>query len=219
MTNGESTDLSGVEDPRYAGFPPGFFKRVDPSSDQNFYSEPRMVTHIDSEAISAVGELYQELQLTGKVLDIMSSWISHFVDPPTDLTVLGMNEAELAENKQATSWVRHDLNMNPKLPFEDGSFDSVVCCVSVDYLVRPIEVFDEVHRCLKTNGVFVNSFSNRCFPTKAIRGWGQTDDRGHVSIVGEYYRLTGPWVDVRAELRTSSSALGDPLFAVWGSKK
>ena len=150
MANGESTDLGGVEDPRYSGFPPGFFKRVDPSSDQNFYSEPRMVTHIDSEAISAVGELYQELQLTGKVLDIMSSWISHFVDPPTDLTVLGMNEAELAENKQATSWVQHDLNMNPKLPFEDGSFDSVVCCVSVDYLVRPIEVFDEVHRCLKT---------------------------------------------------------------------
>ena len=219
MTNEESTDSDPLKDPRYAGFPSGFFDRADQSADQNFYSEPRIVTHIDPGAIAAVGAFYQELNLGGSVLDIMSSWVSHFIYAPNNLVALGMNATELAENKQATSWVQHDLNMNPKLPFEDGSFDSVVCCVSVDYLVRPIEVFDEVHRCLKTNGVFVNSFSNRCFPTKAIRGWGQTDDRGHVSIVGEYYRLTGPWVDVRAELRTSSSALGDPLFAVWGSKK
>ncbi|HAF68752.1 MAG TPA: SAM-dependent methyltransferase [Acidimicrobiaceae bacterium] len=219
MGNGESTNLDSSDDPRYAGFPAGFFDRADSSSDQNFYSEPRMVTHIDKEAIAAVGELYQELQLRGRVLDVMSSWVSHFIDPPNDLVALGMNSTELAENRQATSWVKHDLNMDPRLPFEDDSFDGVVCCVSVDYLVRPIEVFDEIHRCLKVGGVFVNSFSNRCFPTKAIRGWSQTDDRGHVSIVGEYYRLTGPWDNVRAELRTSPSTSGDPLFAVWGIKK
>ena len=219
MVNEESTEPEPSEDPRYAGFPPGFFDRVDPSSDHNFYSEPRIVTHIDTDAIAAVGALYEELKLGGRILDVMSSWVSHFVDTPNDLVALGMNAFELEENRQATSWVQHDLNLNPQLPFEDASFDGVVCCVSIDYLVRPLEVFDEVHRCLKDGGVFVNSFSNRCFPTKAIQGWGQTDDRGHVSIVGEYYRLTGPWRDVQAELRTSAAASGDPLFAVWGFKE
>ena len=219
MASEESTDADPSKDPRYAGFPPGFFDRVDPSPDQTFYLEPRIVTHIDSNAIAAVGELYQELNLQGRILDVMSSWVSHFVDGPNDLIALGMNAAELAENKQAAAWVQHDLNLTPQLPFEDDSFDSVVCCVSIDYLVHPLEVFDEIHRCLKSGGVFVNSFSNRCFPTKAIQGWGRTDDRGHVSIVGEYYRLTGPWRDVRAELRTQAATAGDPLFAVWGFKE
>ena len=219
MANEESTDSDPFKDPRYAGFPSGFFDRVDQSPDQTFYSEPRIVTHIDPGAITAVGAFYQELNLGESVLDIMSSWVSHFVDAPNNLVALGMNATELAENKQATSWVQHDLNLDPKLPFENESFDSVVCCVSIDYLIRPLEVFDEIHRCLKSGGVFANTFSNRCFPTKAIRGWSQTDDRGHVSIVGEYYRLTGPWNKVRAELRTSPSVPGDPLFAVWGFKK
>lgn len=219
MATEKPTSPDRFKDLRYAGFPAGFFDRVDSSTDQTFYSEPRLVTHIDPEAIAAVGEFYQELNLSGSVLDLMSSWISHFVEAPNKLVALGMNTTELAANKQATSWVQHDLNIDPKLPFENETFDSVVCCVSIDYLVHPLEVFDEVHRCLKSGGVFANTFSNRCFPTKAIHGWNQTDDRGHISIVGEYYRLTGPWQDVCAELRTAPSNLGDPLFAVWGFKQ
>jgi SAM-dependent methyltransferase len=93
-----------------------------------------------------------------------------------------------------------------------------VCCVSVDYLARPLEVFDEVYRVLRPGGVFVNTFSNRCFPTKVIQGWAANDDRGHVSIVGAYHGLTGPWEDVQAELRTPPDRAGDPLFAVWARK-
>lgn len=216
--------VSGVhedgEDPyshkRYEGFPPGFFDRVDSSADDNFYAQPRMVTHIDDRAIRAVGDLYAELKIGGRVLDLMSSWVSHFVDVPEDLVVLGMNSDELASNPQASSWCRHDLNVDPTIPFSDDCFDAVVCCVSIDYLVRPLEVFSDVHRVVRTGGVFVNSFSNRCFPTKAIRGWGQTDDQGHVAVVGEYYRRTGPWVDLEAQLRTPVGEPGDPLYAVWG---
>ena len=47
-----------------------------------------------------------------------------------------MNTAELAANPQASATVVHDLNADPRLPFADESFDAVVCCVSVDYLVR-----------------------------------------------------------------------------------
>ena len=47
-------------------FPPGFFDRADPSADARFYAFDRFVTHIDDEAIAAVGELYGELQPHGR---------------------------------------------------------------------------------------------------------------------------------------------------------
>ena len=87
-----------------------------------------------------------------------------------------MNRDELAANPAASERVVHDLNVDPTLPFADDSFDAVVCCVSVDYLVRPIEVFRDVRRVLRPGGPFVCTFSNRLFPTKAIRGWLATDD-------------------------------------------
>ena len=63
-------------------FPAGFFDRADPSPDSVFYSWPRLVTHLDDHAIAAVGALYDELRISGEVLDLMSSWISHFRTPP-----------------------------------------------------------------------------------------------------------------------------------------
>jgi len=199
------------------GFPTGFFRRTDESPDDRFYVPDRFVTHIDDRAIEAVGSLYDELGLDGRVLDIMSSWVSHFRIAPRELVVLGMNEQELSANTAASSTMLHDLNADPTIPFEDGRFDAVTCCVSVDYLTRPIEVFREVRRVLIAGGRFVCTFSNRCFPTKAIHGWLATDDRGHVEIVREFFRRSGGWGDVRAELRTSPAEPGDPLYAVWST--
>ncbi len=54
-------------------FPAGFFDRVDPGPDAEFYGAPRLVTHIDDSAIAAVGALYDELEIRGRVLDLMSS--------------------------------------------------------------------------------------------------------------------------------------------------
>jgi len=76
-------------------FPDGFFDRADPSPDTEFYDQPRLVTHIDDRAIAAVAALYDELSLTGDVLDLMSSWVSHFASRPASLTVLGLNAVEL----------------------------------------------------------------------------------------------------------------------------
>jgi len=111
------------------GFPSGFFDRADPSDDVDFYSPPRLVVHIDDGAIAAVGALYEELDVGGSVLDLMGSWVSHFRRPPADLTVLGMNAAELAANPAATTIVVHDLNAEPTLPFRHPTFDAAVCCV------------------------------------------------------------------------------------------
>lgn len=208
-------------DERYASFGPGFFSRFDDADDTRFYDQPRLVTHIDERAIATVGEVYSELGLGadgGPVLDIMSSWISHFRQTPPGLVVLGMNPVELAANPQAAGAVVADLNRSPTLPFADGSFQAVVCCVSVDYLVQPLEVFDEAARVLAPGGVFCCTFSNRCFPTKAIHGWLNTDDRGHVAIVARYFQLSGPWGEVQAVLATPPGTPGDPLYAVWAPR-
>ncbi|MET1003494.1 MAG: class I SAM-dependent methyltransferase [Acidimicrobiia bacterium] len=196
-------------------FPPGFFTRADDGDDGRFYGPPRFVTHIDEGAIAAVGSLYGELRIEGAVLDLMSSWVSHFVTAPQRLTVLGMNEQELAANEQAAAWIVHDLNADPVLPFPDASFDHATCCVSVDYLTRPIEVFREVARVLRPGGLFVCTFSNRLFPTKAIQGWLYADSPTHMKIVATYFERSGKFGEAVAQLRTPLDHRGDPLYAVW----
>jgi SAM-dependent methyltransferase len=214
---------TGSADP-YAGFPEGFFARADERPDDQFYEPLRLVTHLDDRAIAAVGRLYEHLGIDGaapeprRVLDLMSSWISHFRTPPAELVALGMNAQELAANEAATGRVVHDLNESPALPFPDASFDAATCCVSVDYLVRPIEVFRETARVLRSGGVFALTFSNRCFPTKAIRGWLANDDTGHVAIVREYFRRSGGWDAPEAALCTAPGTPGDPLYAVWAAR-
>ena len=200
------------------GFAPGFFDRADPTPDADFYVPPRFVTHIDDDAIAAVGDLYAELGLAGDVLDLMGSWVSHFRTAPAHLTVLGMNAAELAANPQAAVTVVHDLNAEPRLPFGNGSFDAAVCCVSVDYLIRPVEVFAAVARALRPGSPFVCTFSNRCFPMKAIRGWLASTDEQHCAIVAHYFHLAGGFDEPVAERRTPAAHRGDPLFAVWARR-
>jgi SAM-dependent methyltransferase len=196
-------------------FPDGFFARGDESSDASFYAVPRFVTHIDEGAIAAVGRLYEELAIDGAVLDLMSSWVSHFRSAPAHLTVLGMNVAELEANPQASSFVVHDLNVVPALPFDDDAFDHAVCCVSVDYLTDPVAVFRDVARVVRAGGLFVCTFSNRLFPTKAIRGWLMSDDATHVEIVRQYFERAGAYEPGVTRQCTPPEHRGDPLFAVW----
>ena len=213
-----------MEDP-YDRFPAGFFSRADESNDQLFYDPLRLVTHIDDRAIRAVGTLYEQLDIGapkrngpgGRVLDLMSSWVSHFIQPPTHLTVLGMNERELAANPDAVQRVVHDLNANPVLPFDDHSFDDAVCCVSIDYLATPIEVMRELQRVLQPGGRFVCTFSNRCFPTKAIRGWLSLNDDQRCQLVAEYFALAGGFEPAEMALCTAPGSHGDPLYAVWAA--
>ena len=198
-------------------FPPSFFSRGDETDDSEFYAFDRLVTHIDDGDIAAVGELYNKLGLcgpsSGPVLDICSSWISHFPTKPERLVITGMNKTELTANEMADEWLVKDINADPTLPFADASFTAVTCCVSVDYLHKPLDVFAEVQRILQPNGVFVCTFSNRCFPTKAIRGWLATDDVGRCRIVETYFDVTSGFDEPTTQL-CNSGAPGDPLYAV-----
>jgi len=216
-TDGASRSADG--DSRYADFAKGFFERSDPAPDGEFYSRSRLVTHIDDGAIEATGEVYQSLGIEGRVLDLMSSWISHFAAAPDELIVLGRNAYELANNDPAIGGVVTDLNDHPELPFADDSFDHVVCAVSVDYLSRPLEVFDEVARVLRPGGLFCHVFSNRLFPSKAITGWLHASEEQRVVICGEYFRRSARSLDGSAgwgEPEASMQRNGhDPLYAVW----
>ena len=203
---------------RHPAFPLGFFDRVDATADGRFYRSPRLVTHIDRGAIAAVAELYQELGIDGDVLDLMSSWISHFGRAPRRLVGLGMNDEELRANRQLAHRVVQDLNEETALPFADAAFDHAVCCASVDYLVHPVAVFAEVGRVLRPGGLFVVTFSDRCFPTKAIRGWLESDDAGHLEIVRRYFELSGVFGQPRAETRRARQSGGDPLYGVWARR-
>jgi SAM-dependent methyltransferase len=175
-------------------YPPGSFAREDETTDTNFYAEPRLVQHIDDFAIAAVGEAYRQfLPPDGEYLDLMSSWVSHFPDdmPVKRLVGLGMNQAELSRNPRLAEHVVHDLNADPHLPFEDARFDGVVISVSVQYLTRPIEVFAEIGRVLRPGAPVVICYSNRCFPTKAVRIWLALEDEEKANLIATYTHGSG----------------------------
>lgn len=187
------------------------FARQDTSDDACFYATERKVVHLEPGAIAALRAFYASVLPPGvAVLDLMSSWRSHLPDGPGVATGLGMNAAEMADNPQLSSFVVHDLNREPRLPFDAGSFDAVVCAVSVQYLVRPVEVFTDVRRVLRADGPVVVSFSNRCFPTKAVAIWLANDGDGHRRLVRTYLERSG-FGEVRDQIVATSD---DPLGVV-----
>lgn len=198
-------------------FRPLDFQRADDSDDALFYREPRLVTHIDDAAIAAATAFYRaHLPPGGRILDLMSSWVSHLPEDVTFVRVegLGMNADELAANPRLTGWRVHDLNRSPELPYEDASFDAAIVTVSVQYLVRPLEVFAEVGRVLVPGAPFIVTFSNRCFPTKAVAAWWALDDAGHIELVRLYFRHSGAFDPATAFDLSPVAPASDPLFAV-----
>ncbi|KAL1523130.1 hypothetical protein AB1Y20_018086 [Prymnesium parvum] len=191
------------------------FSRLDESADIQFYSSPRFVTHIDDGAIAALTAYYKrELPEGSDLLDMCSSWISHLPDDVTygKAVGVGMNARELEANPRLTEFVQADLNRQPQLSFPDATFDAVLCAVSIDYLVKPLEILREVHRVLRPGGRAIFSFSDRFFPSKAIKMWLQADDEGRQRITASYfmYAPAGGWTDVTAETLPEAKRVAAP---------
>jgi hypothetical protein len=197
--------------------PPDAFEKWDVGDDSDFYAQPRFVTHIDDTAIAALTSFYREkLPAGGVLLDLMSSWVSHLPDDVCYATVIGhgMNADELAKNPRLDRRFVLDLNRNPRLPLCDSSVDAVMICVSIQYLQQPVAVLREVARILKPGRPIFISFSNRCFPTKAVAIWRALDDAGHAQLVSLYLRSAG-----FAAIETTDLCDGhrsDPLTVVVG---
>lgn len=209
------------------------FQRQDESADTRFYSEPRYVQHIDDTAIEMVKNTYGRfLKDDMRVLDLMSSWKSHLPDNLNfrRLVGLGLNERELKKNSRLSERVVQDLNLNSRLPFESNSFDAAVCTVSVEYLTDPLAVFEEVSRVLQPDGYFIVTFSNRWFPTKAIKIWKELHEFERMGMVLEYFLRAGGFKNLQTySLRGLPRPhddkyypdlwYSDPIYAVWGQKR
>jgi hypothetical protein len=197
---------------------PSWFRRIDESDDELFYVEPRFVVHIDDAAIAAVGEIYQSrLPSGGSILDLMSSWRSHMPTSinPTRLVGLGLNRAEMRDNPALTEVVVHNLNREPRLPFDNAVFDGAVITVSIQYLIHPVKVFAEVGRVLRPEAPLIVTFSNRMFPTKAVAIWHHSSDEQRLELVRRYFELSGSFGRIETFDR-SRGAKGDPIWAVAG---
>lgn len=206
------------------------FARGDAEDDGVFYAWPRFVNHLDSTALQQVRRHYARLIPRGaRVLDLMSSMNSH-LDFGLELPAvvgLGMNADELAANERLTERVVHDLNRQPALPFPDAGFDAAICTVSVEYLIRPFEVFREMARVLKPGGKFIVTFSNRWFPPKAISVWADLHQFERMGLVLEYFLESGRFKNLNTfalaglprpkdDKYASQMQWSDPVCSVWG---
>jgi SAM-dependent methyltransferase len=207
-------------------FPREYFRRYDESPDELFYSVPRLVVHIDDGAIAATTQLYGELlPESGHILDLMSSWRSHLpLSFKGKVSALGMNAEEMQQNPQVDEFVVQNLNRTPRLPYADQTFDGAVCTVSVQYLVDPITVFADVRRVLKPAAPFIITFSNRCFPSKAVAIWQMASMAQKAALVASYLEAAG-FADIHAQDRSPQvrrglfgTGSGDPLIGVWGRR-
>jgi hypothetical protein len=204
-------------DDSFPGLPAGAFAKEDDEDDALFYAAPRLVTHIDDAAIAALTNFYRiHLPPGGVVLDLMSSWVSHLPAeaPYGEVIGHGMNAEELAANPRLNRWFVQDLNREPGLPLEDRSVDAAMICVAVQYLQRPIEVLTQVRRVLSAGAPLIVSFSNRCFPTKAMAIWLALGEAQHARLVALYLDRAG-FHDLSVH-RLADGHHSDPLTAVLG---
>jgi hypothetical protein len=199
------------------------FKRMDETSDDYFYSSSRFVTHIDDAAIASLRRYYDAvLPRKGRILDLCSSWISHYPEAvekastsgELDIVGLGMNQAELQKNKVLSKRILQDLNVDPNIPLtvcgepavsglqsadsgnsEDGLLDCTTCVVSLDYLTQPREVLSSVRKLTRSGGSCQVIVSNRMFPTKATSAWINRTPEQRLQMIGDYFYFSG-WKDI-----------------------
>ena len=202
-------------------FTPEMFDRMDESDDAQFYTLPRKVVHIDDPAIVAVGKfMAQTFAPNGVLLDLMSSWRSHLPSGfvKQRMIGLGLNAEEMADNPDLDEYVVHNLNTASRLPFAENFFDGAVVTVSIQYLIRPLEIFAEVSRVLKAGAPFIVFFSNRMFPTKAVRVWQALRDERRAELVQAYFHHAGGFDEADFQDLSPNPGLTDPLYAVWAKK-
>ena len=76
-----------------------------------------------------------------------------------------------------------------------------------------MDVFRDVRRVLRCGAPFVVSFSNRCFPTKAVAIWQALSGQDQQGLIAAYMREAG---FTKVTNQAFMPQLGDPLWTVVG---
>lgn len=209
------------------------FLRNDEEGDAKFQT-PSTVSPFDSRAITNVESLYCDLiDDDMPVLDLMAGQASHLPEGcHARVTGLGPDKKAMEANPVLAENIVHNLNENTTLPFKDDTFGAVVCTASVEYLIQPFAVFEEVARILKPKGVFILTFSDHWLEQNVIRIWTELHEFERMGLISQYFVRTDRFGELTtvswrgwpcpekidghdANKRTES----DSVYAVWGRKQ
>jgi len=161
-------------------------KKLDESNDEEFYSEPKFVYHLDSNFRQYLSQVYKdEIDEYSTVLDLMSSWDSYLPKENNYQKVIGhgLNKKELERNNILDSFWVQNFNLNQNIRLENGSIDYCLMVAAWQYLQYPENLTKEISRILSDKGKIIVSFSNRAFWHKAPNIWTTSTEDERVQYV------------------------------------
>ena len=161
-------------------------KKIDESNDEEFYSDPKFVYHLDANFRQYLSNIYRnEIADNSTVLDLMSSWDSHLPEEKKYKKVIGhgLNKQELEKNKIFDTYWIQNFNLSQKLPLDSESVDYCLMVAAWQYLQYPENLTQEIGRILIEKGKFLISFSNRAFWHKAPNIWTTSTEEERVKYV------------------------------------
>ena len=161
-------------------------KKLDETNDEEFYSNPKFVYHLDANFRKYLTNLYNsEIDNNSTVLDLMSSWDSYLPKGKNYKKVIGhgLNKQELKENKIFESYWIQNFNLNQEIPLDQESVDYCLMVAAWQYLQYPENLTKEISRILSSQGKFIIAFSNRAFWHKAPNIWTSSTEEERVQYV------------------------------------
>ena len=161
-------------------------KKLDENNDEEFYSEPKFVYHLDSNFRQYLSQVYKdEIDEYSTVLDLMSSWDSYLPKENNYQKVIGhgLNKKELERNNILDSFWVQNFNLNQDIRLENGSIDYCLMVAAWQYLQYPENLTKEISRILSDKGKIIVSFSNRAFWHKSPNIWTTSTEDERVQYV------------------------------------
>eukprot|EP00640_Fibrocapsa_japonica_P000093 CAMPEP_0113938004 /NCGR_PEP_ID=MMETSP1339-20121228/4449_1 /TAXON_ID=94617 /ORGANISM="Fibrocapsa japonica" /LENGTH=546 /DNA_ID=CAMNT_0000940931 /DNA_START=71 /DNA_END=1711 /DNA_ORIENTATION=+ /assembly_acc=CAM_ASM_000762 len=173
------------------------FERLNNDADGDFYKVARMEEIFDQEAGELLVGHHARYHKDGdRVLEIGASFKSYL---PTNISYasvvgLGMQMEEMNKNEMLTERVAQDLNQDVTLPFEDDSFDHIVIANTIEFMVKPKELYREMQRVLRPGGLLNVAFTHgsflKAYEPKKINLWKQMNDAQHMWILASFMKFS-----------------------------
>ena len=203
-------------------------KKLDESNDEEFYSDPKFVYHLDANFRNYLSSIYKnEINDNSTVLDLMSSWDSYLPKEKKYRKVIGhgLNKKELERNKTLNSFWIQNFNLSQEIPLTSGSVDYCLMVAAWQYLQYPENITKEVARILNGEGKILVSFSNRAFWHKAPNIWTTSTEEERVKYVRKVL-ITNGFKEPRIIKKFNDNSLNffpflknDPFYCLIATKE